>query len=596
MSEFDDLLARVRSTESPLTPKTTNADDYSGLLARVRGGQDQTAAQASLNASVYTNPDLEGEKQRLAKELKNRFNEDWSPTAINVDEARRRLQTSTGADLMQNAPALAGRMVNSDFAKVAHDDIPILTATEYQAALLKREQRPSTYLEDIKDVSIKALQGVISGPQMVVGLADIQTGGWAGKMLEKLGYDPQEAKDILSTYYSESQQRAERKVQEAQGFVEKTKEALLNPRVIGGTIIESLASMLVGGVISKLLPFGTPLVRGAIGEGIVGAGSAAEQIRTGNEEGLLNLKETVSAVGSGVGTALFSLLGGRVAQKLGIDDVDTLMATKGATPATNKMVGRRVLESMFSEGILEEMPQSMQEQMWQNYAEDKPIFEDVDQAGVLGMFAGMAMGGGTQLLGLPSEWKRDRAKAETAKENASALARIAELAAESKLRERNPDQYESLVQDQFQGSNAENIYIDGQQLANVLNQGGMTKEQLALTLPEVASQIDQAIATGGDVIIPTAKFAARLATTDVGKALIEHARMDPDDISKAEAGVVDEKKNEMLDAAKKQQREKQMQSEEFIKSAKEVEGLMLKQNNIQTRLRAPTLNLCATLW
>jgi hypothetical protein len=253
------------------------------------------------------------------------------------------------------------------------------------------------------------------------------------------------------------------------------------------------------------------------------------------------------------------------------------MATKGATPATNKMVGRRVLESMFSEGILEEMPQSMQEQMWQNYAEDKPIFEDVDKAGVLGMFAGMAMGGGTQLLGLPSEWKRERAKVETATENADALSRIAELAAESKLRERNPDQYESLVQEQFQGSTAENIYIDGQQLANVLNQGGMTKEQLALTLPEVAGQIDQAIATGGDVIIPTAQFAARLATTDVGRALIEHARMDPDDISKAEAGIVDEKKNEMLDAAKKQQREKQMQSEEFVASAKEVESLMLEQ-------------------
>ncbi|QNK66100.1 PLxRFG domain-containing protein [Variovorax sp. PAMC26660] len=68
-------------------------------------------------------------------------------------------------------------------------------------------------------------------------------------------------------------------------------------------------------------------------------------------------------------------------------------------PATAKGVVRRVLEGALSEGVLEELPQSIQEQVLQNAALGKSLDEGVDQAAVLGLLSGAAMGGGANVLG-----------------------------------------------------------------------------------------------------------------------------------------------------------------------------------------------------
>lgn len=253
----------------------------------------------------------------------------------------------------------------------------------------------------ISDVGITGLKGAVGLPQSFVGLADIPTGGRVGKALDSVGVRFGDAQQMLDGGYSDAQQEANRKVHEADGFVDTMQAAIDNPSVIATTVGESIPQMLGGAGIAKgvmkAAPKVAPWLAGAVGEGVIGAGSAAESIREQSGDGLLTAKQSLSAVGSGAGTAAFGALGGKLAQQLKFADVDTMLAQGGANAvaadAAKKGFIRQVVESGISEGAFEELPQSMQEQMWQNFATDKPLTEGVGNAAALGLLAGGLMGG-----------------------------------------------------------------------------------------------------------------------------------------------------------------------------------------------------------
>ena len=282
-----------------------------------------------------------------------------------------------------------------------------MTADEYRAQVAAREARgyDRTIGGTAKDAGITLLKGAIGLPEAMVGLLDLPTMGYAGKLLEQAGFRPKEAREILDTYLSEAQQAANRKVRESQGFIPTAKAALQNPSTILTTAAESLPQMLGGAGIARGLLSVAPKIgavaAGAAGEGLIGAGAAAEQMRQESKDKLLSGKQVISAVGSGVGTAAFGAAGGKLANKLGLDDIDTLLAG-GASQAAGQAkqgVGKSVRDfalkatgSGISEGVFEELPQSAQEQMWMNYAMDRPIMDGVAEASAMGMLAGLGMG------------------------------------------------------------------------------------------------------------------------------------------------------------------------------------------------------------
>ena len=254
-----------------------------------------------------------------------------------------------------------------------------------------------TWPEAAADLGVTALKGAIGLPQAAVGLADIVSGGRAGRALEDVGFRPDDAKKVLDSFYSEPQQAANRRVEEADGFVDTTLTALQNPSVIAHTALESIPSMLGGAGVArgliKVAPKVAPWAAGAVGEGVVGAGAAAEEIRGATADRLLTPGQSAAAIGSGLGTAAFGAAGGKLAHRLGIGDIDTMLAG-GASKLSRSPVGfvRQVLGAGISEGVFEELPQSMQEQMWQNFALGKPLDEGVGKAGAMGLLTGAAMG------------------------------------------------------------------------------------------------------------------------------------------------------------------------------------------------------------
>lgn len=274
------------------------------------------------------------------------------------------------------------------------------------------EQQPErTVTGTLGDIGVTALKGAVSLPQAFVGLADIPTGGRVGKALENIGYRPGETQEILSDWYSPAQKYAEEQVQQAKGFIPTLKAAVQNPSTIARAVGESAPLMLGGagvarGILSKapamlarIAPaFGmsAEVLAGAIGEGTIGAGAMAESIREQTENGLLTPKQSAAAIGSGIGTALFSAAGGRLAQKLGIEDIDTLLA--GGRFKKPDQVAKAIVAGGISEGLFEEMPQEMQETVWQNAATGRPLLEGAAEAGAQALLAGAAMGSGANIV------------------------------------------------------------------------------------------------------------------------------------------------------------------------------------------------------
>lgn len=264
----------------------------------------------------------------------------------------------------------------------------------------------------VRDLALSGLSSAIAVPELAVGLADIPTGGRVGKFLENedgsFGFRPREAKEAIAGWKTERSQEQMQEFTDTEGFGAKLNYARKNPSLITNTVTESLAPMLAGGVIGRGLGLAakglSPVAAGALGEGAVGAGLAAESIRQQTDDGLLTGKQAGLAAATGATTAGFGFAGGRLAKELGIADFDTSLvsgnlagrtAAEIAEGAAKKQPGfiKRVAGGAFSEGLLEELPQSVSETILQNEALGKPLDEGVSDAAALGLLSGAAMGG-----------------------------------------------------------------------------------------------------------------------------------------------------------------------------------------------------------
>ena len=272
-----------------------------------------------------------------------------------------------------------------------------------------------------QDVAATAVKAALAVPEAAVGVADLVTGGKAGKALEGAGVRFKEAREIAEGWHSDVTKAQKAEFQNADGVAGKAAVALSNPSLIAMAVGESLGAMGAGGAIGRGAMAATRLgqmgakgaaIAGAAGEGVVGAGSAAEQIRQETADGELTGKQAALAAGTGLATGALGFSGNKVANRLGIGDADMMLAqgAKGmakdaaerataaaanplAQPA-QKSILRQMGEGAITEGVLEELPQSVSEQILQNEALGKSWSEGLDDAIVMGILSGGAMGAG----------------------------------------------------------------------------------------------------------------------------------------------------------------------------------------------------------
>ncbi|MFH2114401.1 MAG: hypothetical protein ABIJ86_07835, partial [Spirochaetota bacterium] len=295
-----------------------------------------------------------------------------------------------------------------------------------------------------RDVGVTALKGAVGLPQSVTGMADmipvtaaipgggpggpvakvaermgVPLYGWSGWMQKKLGVRYDDAQQTLHEAFSPETQQAYRNVSEAKGVLGKVGAALTNPSVVFASVGESIPSMLAGGAIGKAAS-GIPVIGKygyAIGEGMISAGAGAEQTRGTSESGFLSEEQVATHAASGVLTGMIGVLGGKVASRLGVDDIDVLLAG-GASQEAQRNVVIRALAGALIEGGVEEAPQSVQEQIASNLAQGKPWHEGWDESLVVGALSGAVMGGGIQLRPRLDNLRQIRSKGFVSEEDA----------------------------------------------------------------------------------------------------------------------------------------------------------------------------------
>jgi len=305
-----------------------------------------------------------------------------------------------------------------------------------------------------KDTGLSVVKGLVNLSESVTGIADILSFGTVGKILAKTGYyDPEGANKFYAGLQSGTSRDQQQNVQEAKGFVNSLKAIAVNPAALLDSVVSSLPSMVVsgtgGGMLVKQLmtkaaaeaatlkltgEAATKFVADKVksqtlkivaatsaGEGVLTAGSVAEAGRQNDKDWNTYV---LPALAAGLGNVAINMVGGKVAAKYGIGDVQTSMATR---MAGLKDVGLdtgapavQVFKELAKEGLLEEMPQSYQEQIFRNLATGRPWDEGVDEAAAQGLVAGIAMAGGhkasskvlraTSSLGSAAEGKIGEAK------------------------------------------------------------------------------------------------------------------------------------------------------------------------------------------
>lgn len=201
-----------------------------------------------------------------------------------------------------------------------------------------------------------------------------------------------------------------------------------------------------------------------------------------------------------------------------------------------------------------------------------------------------AVGGGAQVAlmkgagGILNQAEYSQFKAQQSEQRAAMLAQLGELASASKVLQRDPGSFEQFVAKAAEDGPVDTVYIDGQ----VLMQSGVAA-QVAAASPAVAEQLTQAAQTGGTVAIPVADYAANIAPTEYAQALQDHLRTEPDGYSPAEAKLYMQEQGQQVQEQLERAISQAQQSDEFRASAEAVKSALLEQLNTAQRFR-PEVN------
>lgn len=152
------------------------------------------------------------------------------------------------------------------------------------------------------------------------------------------------------------------------------------------------------------------------------------------------------------------------------------------------------------------------------------------------------IGGGAYLEGVR--------KSKSAEDRKSMFQELAGKSVASKTRERMPKAFRDFVMRATENGPVENVYVPADQFVEYFQGTGVDPFELADQLDGVsADDLHDAQATGGDLQIPTATYAASIAGSEHDAFLMENMRFDPDEFTSKEAAEFNAKAGDALEEA-----------------------------------------------
>lgn len=145
---------------------------------------------------------------------------------------------------------------------------------------------------------------------------------------------------------------------------------------------------------------------------------------------------------------------------------------------------------------------------------------------------------------------QDRRRAKNAEGTVAQLGEISAQAQGSALRNRMPDKFRQFVEAATANGPVENVFIPADQFVGYFQGIDIDPYELIDELDGVTrDDLDAALAGGGDLQIPTATYAAKIAGSEHDQFLMENMRFDPDEFTAAEARDFNERAQDAMDEA-----------------------------------------------
>lgn len=546
LNEVDPLDAAIdgidQAAPRPGVSKDASVDPLDAAIDGVEQGNARL--RQSFYGAVRQNPDEFARARVLSRET-------GLPTALvarNLPRVEQRTALDRVEQLRLDAPDLARRFEDQDFASLAHDDVDTLSKVE---RVLKPAER--AFFADPMNTSMRrrAPAELLTGPTPTltaptqpegnfvnalrgmgvntgVGLdkARINAQAWMGDILDIVARRPQTAEgDSLNQNrmreYGQANDRAEAARPEYNlGFTNDLYDATTS-------LAQTAPSM--GLAIATKNP--------ALGLGVAGLQSADYLKYKGR--GATVGEASLGALGEGAVEVLTEALPmGFLVDKFGKAGVKDFLSG-----------------FLIREGLGEQAATLAQDAIdtaianpnktWGEYWAERP--EAAYKTALATLMTGGAVAAPKALAdvmaGAPNvrETLDERVATRTERATASAdaggaMRELATLAGDSKLRRRDAEAFAQHVQQAVDagGRVPSSIFIDGATLANAFAQSGENVDALKASMPSLA-QLDTALATQGQVEIPVGEFTAHLAGKTYADTLLQNLRTDPEAPTLAEA-------------------------------------------------------------
>lgn len=141
-------------------------------------------------------------------------------------------------------------------------------------------------------------------------------------------------------------------------------------------------------------------------------------------------------------------------------------------------------------------------------------------------------------------------KAKSAGDRVALFQELSGQAQSSILRARMPEKFRQFVAAATANGPVENVYVPADQFVQYFQSVGVDPHELADTLDGVTrDDLDAALAGGGDLQIPTATYAAKIAGSDHDEFLMQNMRFDPSEFTAKEAAEFNARAQEAIEEA-----------------------------------------------
>jgi hypothetical protein len=543
---------------------------------------DETAAnvidaqRTQLRTSLYGALDSNPDEAAKAKTLSAKSGVPVDIVQRNFAQVNRNVQLNEFDETIQKSPLLGQWLSNPNNAKISHDDSSNLAGIEREFATMKPIER--SFIEEITEPFQRGYARFKKGFSLMLDdtamMKGLESRKKAAAEANGITYDPKVQQAVNLANYQRNVERfpmpqnIERGLQEigeAQTFSEAFSAIISNPASVREVIFESIGIGAPGlAVTAAAAPAGPLAIATAAGTTSFFTEYAATLDEVMSSSGA-DMKDPNSvykaltdeklmgeardkALKRGVPIAFFDALTAGVAGKL----------LKGAKP-TVLSVGSRVV----GEGAVQAAGGAAGEATAQALTDEFKPGEILLEA-----FAEIP----TALVEVPGNFRGTMLQAQSAERSAQAFEKVQEFSRASKVRARSAETFNEWIDQVSQETDVDTVFID----ANTLKQSGLA-ERVAEVSPSVRDQLDTALATGTEIAIPVTEYQTNIAPTEFSSVMIDDLRIAGEMMTRREAREFIDNQAEIMKTQMETNAKVEMTNKEFVKSAREVEGLMFQQ-------------------